>query len=133
MATLLSKSIKHLRRRGGPQAQSEVLARGRITTFNINLYTDNVLLPRLIFYIQGGQVPGVSETALYLFSAFAVQWSLRKLVHDSHAKFKPRTKLSPPQGQPTGQGEVRGPPCVVSSEVCVSSWVLWGENMPQNL
>ena len=51
----------------------------------------------------------------------------------SHAKFKPETKLSPPQGQPTGQGEVRGPHCVVSSEVCVSSWVLWGENMPQNL
>ena len=96
-------------------------ARGRMTTFNINLYTDNLLLPRLIFYIQGGQVPGVSETALYLLSAFAIQWLLRKLVHDSHAKFKPETKLSPPQGQPIGQSEVRVPPCVVSSEVCVSS------------
>ena len=42
------------------------------------------------------------------------------------AKFKSETKLSPPQSQPTSQGEVRGPPCVVSIEVCVSSWVLWG-------
>ena len=50
----------------------------------------------------------------------------------SHAKFKPETKLSPPQGQPTGQGEVRGLPCVVSSEVCVSFWVLWGKNVPHN-
>ena len=104
-----------------------------MTTFNINLYTDNLLLPRLIFYIRGGQVPGVSETALYLLSAFAVQWSLRKLAQVSHAKFKPETKLSPLQNQPTSQGEVRGPPCVVSSEVCVSSWVLWGGNVSQNL
>ena len=48
MTTLLSESIKHIRRRGGPRAQSEVLARGQMTTFNTNLYTDN-LLARLIF------------------------------------------------------------------------------------
>ena len=51
----------------------------------------------------------------------------------SHAKFEPETKLSPCKGQPTGQGEERGLPCVVSSEVCVSSWVLWGKNLPQYL
>ena len=68
-----------------------------------------------------------------MLSAFAVQWSLRKLEQVSHAKFKPETKLSPPQGQPTGQGVVRGPACVVSSEVCVSSWVLWGKKRAAEL
>ena len=45
MATLLSESIKHLGMSGRPRAQSEVPARGWMTTFNINLYTDNLLLP----------------------------------------------------------------------------------------
>ena len=133
MATPLSEGIKHLGMNGGPHAQSEVPARGQMTTLNTDLYTDNLLLPRLIFQIQGGQLLGASETALNLLSAFVVQWSRRKLVQVSHAKFKPETKLSPPQSQPTGQGEMRGLPCADSSEVCASSWVLWGRNVPQNL
>ena len=47
-ATLLSESIKPLGMRGGPHAQREVLAQGQMTTFNTDLYTDN-LLPGLIF------------------------------------------------------------------------------------
>ena len=49
MAILLSESIKHLRMSGGPRAQSEVPARDWLTTFNTNLYTDNLLLAGLIF------------------------------------------------------------------------------------
>lgn len=82
-----------------------------MTTFNAHLYTDNLLLLRLILEIQGHQVPGVSETALYLLSVLAVQWSLRKQAQGTYAKFKPETKLSPPKAQPTGQGDVRGALC----------------------